>query len=198
MDRMEKIKSLKDTYELDKHDFWNLTGKVWIIKHDAVQKIAKIENVVFENPIIIDHSREHCILMGTASIINDGKKISEEWTFGEADLKLNCKNKYPFAMSEKRLKDRLTLKLISAYEYGVYSETESDDFKQKKENKATISQRNFVYNLIENKAFLDDKYKGIKGNILQTYDDIFDSPIKTSETINELKAIVENYKKENK
>ena len=106
MDRMEKIKSLKDNYDLDKHDFWNLTGKVWIIKHDAVQKIAKIENVVFENPIIIDHSREHCVLMGTASIINDGEKIGEEWTMGEADLKLNCKNKYPYAMAEKRLKDR--------------------------------------------------------------------------------------------
>ena len=38
---------------------------------------------------------------------------------------------YPFAMCEKRLKDRLTLQLVNAYEYGVYSEVEADDFKNK-------------------------------------------------------------------
>ena len=31
-------------------------------------------------------------------------------------------------MAEKRLKDRLTLKLINAYEYGIYSEVEADSF----------------------------------------------------------------------
>jgi len=36
-------------------------------------------------------------------------------------------------MAEKRLKDRLTLKLISAYEYGIYSDTEADSFKKKNE-----------------------------------------------------------------
>jgi hypothetical protein len=37
---------------------------------------------------------------------------------------------YNWAMCEKRLKDRLTLKMINAYEYGVYSEVEADDFKK--------------------------------------------------------------------
>ena len=54
-------------------------------------------------------------------------------------------------MAEKRLKDRLTLKLISAYEYGGYSEEEADDFKRKKEStptQATPKQQNFVYKIL--------------------------------------------------
>ena len=33
-------------------------------------------------------------------------------------------------MAMKRLRDRLTLSLIDAYEYGIYSDTEADDFKK--------------------------------------------------------------------
>ena len=52
-------------------------------------------------------------------------------TFGEADRK-NCFNPYLAAMSEKRGIDRAILKLINAYEYGVYSEVEADAFDKKK------------------------------------------------------------------
>ena len=79
---MAKIQELQKKYSLSKDDFWNLTGNVWIVKHDAVEKIAKMENVIFENPTIVEHSREHCVLMGSATIIKEDKKIAEEWTFG--------------------------------------------------------------------------------------------------------------------
>jgi len=39
---------------------------------------------------------------------------------------------YPYAIAEKRLKDRLTLKLINAYEYGIYSDSEADGFSKGK------------------------------------------------------------------
>ena len=130
---MAKIQELQKKYSLSKDDFWNLTGNVWIITHDAVERIAKMENVIFENPTIINSDRDYCHLFGTASIIKEGKKIREDWSFGEADLKLNVKNKYPFAMASKRLRDRLTLSLIDAYEYGIYSDTEADSFKKKNE-----------------------------------------------------------------
>jgi hypothetical protein len=51
------------------------------------------------------------------------------WSIGEADNK-NCKNLYFGAMAEKRGKDRVILKLINAYEYGIYSEEEAEDFKK--------------------------------------------------------------------
>ena len=51
-------------------------------------------------------------------------------TFGEASPK-NNKNSYPFAMAEKRAKDRVILKLVGLHGY-VYSEDEADDFKNAK------------------------------------------------------------------
>ena len=43
-----KIKQLAQKYNLSKNDFWELTlGKktMWIITHDAIEKIANIENI---------------------------------------------------------------------------------------------------------------------------------------------------------
>ena len=47
-------------------------------------------------------------------------KVVSEWTFGEADKKTNCHNNYIFAMAEKRLKDRLTLKIKKSLELCFY------------------------------------------------------------------------------
>jgi len=63
-------------------------------------------------------------MLGTATL-----KERIEWSTGEASPK-NCKAPFPFAMAEKRLKDRLTLKLINAYQYGIYSDVEADAFKK--------------------------------------------------------------------
>jgi hypothetical protein len=52
----------------------------------------------------------------------------EEWTFGEASP-TNNKNQYFAAMTEKRAKDRVILKLLSAHG-DLYSEDESEDFKR--------------------------------------------------------------------
>ena len=51
----------------------------------------------------------------------------------------NCKMGYPYAIAEKRLKDRLTLKLINAYEYGIYSDSEADSFSKSANRKTTAS-----------------------------------------------------------
>ena len=63
-------------------------------------------------------------------MVGDAKRGNKViWSTGEASP-TNCKAPYPFAMAEKRLKDRLTLKLINAYEYGIYSDVEADSFKK--------------------------------------------------------------------
>ena len=121
---MAKIKELQKKYELSKDDFWNLTGNVWIILHDAVEKIANKENIIFQLPTLLRNDKDSVAFLGTAIL-----KDNEIWATGEASLS-NCKVPYPFAMAEKRLKDRLTLKLINAYEYGIYSDVESDQFKK--------------------------------------------------------------------
>ena len=48
---------------------------------------------------------------------------------GEADRK-NCVSQYLGCMAEKRGIDRCVQKLINAYEYGISSEVEAEDFKK--------------------------------------------------------------------
>mgnify|MGYP003152500388 CR=1 FL=1 len=59
----------------------------------------------------------------------DNNVIDSITSVGEAD-KGNCKQNYLACMAEKRGIDRCVLKLINAYQYGVYSEVEADDFKK--------------------------------------------------------------------
>ena len=70
----------------------------------------------------------------TMNMLDDESgEIISETTIGEADKK-NCMSNYYGMMAEKRGKDRCILKLIRAYQYGISSEVEADDFKNKKEN----------------------------------------------------------------
>jgi hypothetical protein len=122
-----KIKQLVDKYKLTKNDFWEFKRggqSMWIITHDACEKIAAQENIQFGAPTIYRDSNQDVAIVGDAK---RGNKVL--WSTGEASPK-NCKAQFPWAMAEKRLKDRLILKLISAYEYGVFSESEADAFKK--------------------------------------------------------------------
>lgn len=121
------IKQLAKKYELSKEDFWELKrGSLskWIVTHDAVEKIAYKEGIEFLKPEFIRNDKNDVAILGFANL-----KDRSEWSIGEASPN-NCKAPYPFAMAEKRLKDRLTLKLINAYEYGIYSDVEADAFKR--------------------------------------------------------------------
>lgn len=122
-----KIKELAQKYDLSKDDFWELkrgTRSMWIITHDACEKIAAKENIQFGAPTIYRDSNQDVAIVGDAK---RGNKVI--WSTGEASPK-NCKAPYMFAMAEKRLKDRLVLKLIDAYQYSIYSDSEADNFKK--------------------------------------------------------------------
>lgn len=119
------IKQLAEQYKLSKDDFWqHKQSKNWILTHDACQKIAYQTKIQFGAPTVFRDDNSNVAFVGDAK---RGNTIA--WSTGEASPK-NCRMAYPFAMAEKRLKDRLTLKLINAYEYGIYSEVEADDFKR--------------------------------------------------------------------
>jgi hypothetical protein len=123
-------------------DFWNCHGK-WIIKHDGCEIIAKKENITFEVPTMnYDVSPNIALLIkGVKTELMDNGEYSvvEEWSFGEACAR-NTKMGYWWAMAEKRGKDRVILKLINAYEKGIYSEVESDDWNQLAQNKSSKKQ----------------------------------------------------------
>ena len=121
----EKIKELASRYDLNKDDFWKHgpSGK-WILSYDAVVKIQHIEKIEIAAPQILNSERDFVRML-----ISGKKGDAVMWTTGEADPK-NCQNKYYGSMAEKRGIMRVVLKLINAYEYGIYSDVEADDFKK--------------------------------------------------------------------
>ena len=135
----ENIKGIAKKYKLNPEvDFWTI-GKNWIITHDAVSKIADIENVEFDEPkveIIHDTEAFYGVAMwGKGRIVRideDNNDFTKEvWTTADATRdNVRGKGGYYFNMCEKRWQDRLVLKLLNLYEYGLYSDVEADDFKK--------------------------------------------------------------------
>jgi len=116
------IENLQEKYDLQEDDFWQ-RGTTWIIKHDAITRIAEKEGIIFEKPEV--HNFGSMVAFVGYGVMGD-KRL---WATGEASNdNVSMKGKYLWSMAEKRLQDRLTLKLIRAYEYGVYSDEEAKSF----------------------------------------------------------------------
>jgi len=148
------MKDLAKKYNLTKDDYWQESrSKKYIITHDACQKIGDMEGIIFGPPQILN-SEQNFVRM----VISAKKGEVLMWSIGEADAK-NCKNLYFGAMAEKRGKDRVILKLINAYEYGIYSDVEADDFKKPQEEFYTEEQTAEFAKLIEHECFKGKKNK---------------------------------------
>ena len=108
-------------------------GAVWdchgtpVILHKALERIAEYSNIVFGEPTIVEaNSQAKVAVMCVTGTMGD----KTAWSIGES-APSNTTNSYPYAMAEKRAKDRVILKLIGASGF-VYSEEEADDFKNSK------------------------------------------------------------------
>lgn len=125
-----RIEVIREKYGLSKDDFWELPQKkgTWIAKHAALEVAAAKANIVFDNPTIIQADTEAGIAVlsvsGSVGLYGAATPPRKEWATGEASPK-NNKNAYPWAMAEKRAKDRVILKLIGIHGL-VYSEDEGD------------------------------------------------------------------------
>jgi hypothetical protein len=122
------IQELQEKYNLEKGDFWkHQQSGQWIIAHDGVEKIAVIEEIQLVEWDVLNSTEDLCRFKITMQM-RDAEGIKRRvTTIGEADRK-NCKSQYLGAMAEKRGIDRCVLKLINAYQYGVSSDVEADDF----------------------------------------------------------------------
>lgn len=122
----KELKELLDRYGIDPHDkskLWDCHG-VLVLYHKAYEHIQAIEGITFDPPTIIEANTEK----KTVALLTVGHmKDRSEWSIGEASP-ANSKNSYPYAMAEKRAKDRVIGKLVGLAEH-VYSEDEADDFK---------------------------------------------------------------------
>ena len=139
------IKDIQEKYNLKLDDFWeHKQSKSWILTHDACTKIGNQEGIELIDINVINSEPDLVRILVTMK-----KGSVSITTFGEADRK-NCFNPYLAAMSEKRGIDRAILKLINAYEYGVYSEIEADAFDKKKNasKDMTEEQKKHIISLI--------------------------------------------------
>jgi len=109
-------------------DLWNCHGQ-WVAYHAALERIAAQAKITFDPPYVIEGDGEkYAVAICVTGSLGD----RTEWSIGEASpLNYRVKGKqaaYPYAMAEKRAKDRVILKLIGLHGL-VYSEEEADDFK---------------------------------------------------------------------
>ena len=179
------MKELAKKYNLTESDYWQESrSKKWIISHDACEKIADMEGIIFGPPQILN-SEQNFVRM----VISGKKGDVLIWSVGEADNK-NCKNLYFVAMAEKRGKDRVILKLINAYEYGVYSDVEADDFKKPAEEYRTEEQAKEFDNLIKHKAF-DGKRNKVKDEIRKD-----SNQTNYQRVLNKMKSTIQNFEDE--
>ena len=125
------ISDLGKKYKLDgKVDVWKCHDN-WILTHDAITKIALLENIKLSKIESIYQSENICrFLVTMVREDKDGNVLDSVTSVGEAHFGKDCRISYVASMSEKRGIDRAILKLIKAYEWGVYSEIEAEAFKK--------------------------------------------------------------------
>lgn len=126
MSNADKIKEFMAKHGVAKDEVWLVPGgKSYAIKHTAIERIAFQHNVHFGQPTILEANGYE----GSVALIVTGKLGDfEQWATGEAAPR-NNKNAYPWAMAEKRAKDRVVLKLLNIHGI-LYSEAEADEMRE--------------------------------------------------------------------
>lgn len=100
---------------------WDCHG-TWVVYHHILEQIAVKTGINFEAPLPLEtNGAAKSVAICVTGRING----RAEWSIGEA-APGNNKNGYPYAMAEKRAKDRVILKFIGLHGL-VYSEEEMSE-----------------------------------------------------------------------
>ncbi len=135
-----ELKQILDKYGIsttDKQQLWDCHGTL-VLYHKAYEIIAAKEKIVFDAPQVIEGNTKDKVV---ALLVTGRMGDRLEWSFGEASA-ANLKSAYPYAMAEKRAKDRVIAKLVGLAQY-VYSEDEADEFKNAKPDATTQTENKF-------------------------------------------------------
>jgi hypothetical protein len=132
--KLDKIYEIFDRYkvDIDRDSIWEVQGTP-VVKHKDVERLGAKLGITWEKPQVLRAERDEAVIMVMGKL---GDKL--EWSIGEALMVIegeiggNYKVKgkmasYPYAMAEKRGKDRVILKLADLHG-DAYSEAEADDF----------------------------------------------------------------------
>lgn len=116
------ITTIMKSYGLDSATaLWDCHG-TWVMYHRSLEQVAADQKIKFDPPLILEANGA---TKSVAICVTGHFKDRAEWSIGEA-APGNNKNAYPYAMAEKRAKDRVILKLIGLHGL-VYSEEEMQD-----------------------------------------------------------------------
>lgn len=124
-----EIKKFMEAYKVSKEEIWCVHGTAWVVKHKALERVAAEAGVTWDLPTMIETNSSDGIV---AVCVFGHLGERSEWSIGEASPK-NNKNAYPYAMAEKRAKDRVILKLLNTHG-ALYSEAEADEFDERRQN----------------------------------------------------------------
>jgi hypothetical protein len=117
------VEKFRKKYNLGADEFWPVHGKNWVVLHKALERVAAEQGITFDRPAMLETSTA----TGIVALVVFGKLGDrQEWSIGEASPK-NNKNAYPYAMAEKRAKDRVILKLLNT-EGAVTLYSSKDEF----------------------------------------------------------------------
>ena len=155
------IQDIQEKYELSKEpnvDFWkHKQSGQWILTHDACEKIAYKEGITLINIETLNSEKDF-----VRFLITMAKGDITITSVGEADDK-NCFSSYRGCVAEKRGIDRCILKLIHAYEYGISSEVEADDFAKPRHYQKTQDQLVEFHKLLSDDVFAGERNE-VKAN----------------------------------
>jgi len=123
-------KLVTDNGLIPKEDVFSKPNQWAIIKLTGIEKIQQRLNirVVFDSVVI---EKDFAVIKATATGRYDSVQSYGSATKGKHPDG-NVSHAYLVEMAEKRAKARAVLKLCGAYKYGVYSEDESEEFKQER------------------------------------------------------------------
>jgi hypothetical protein len=135
----------KHSVPLEGGDVWMVQGNP-VVKHKALERLAGKLGIWFELPQVMRSERDEAVVLVRGYVSND----TWEWSFGEACIGQNYKVSgnqaaYPWAMAEKRAKDRVIIKLAGLH--GAYSSEDDFDREQPKEDEASATSEEPRYDL---------------------------------------------------
>jgi hypothetical protein len=128
MNKDARITDILARYDEDLSSTWMVQGQR-VIRHAALERIAAKAGISFDKPNIVRSEEREAVIL-----VSGKNGDRSEWSIGEANMELNYRTSgkqqaYPYAMAEKRGKDRVILKLIELHGL-LYSEEEADEFKE--------------------------------------------------------------------
>lgn len=120
-----RIEAVREKYGLAQDDFWQIKqNKQWVCKHAALEIVAVKAGIEWLPPQIIEANAPALV---TSMIVTGKMGDRVEWATGETNQTnysvVGKQPAYPWAMSEKRAKDRVVLKLVGIHGL-VYSDAE--------------------------------------------------------------------------